>query len=228
MMPLYSEKTVEFLWELRFNNSREWFHAHKEAFDKWMLCPTKALADALFDHLCQKAPGHDWNLHLSRIYRDARRLHGRGPMNDHLWFTLWADREEDSAPAFWFSFFPEGWDFGMGCWSEHRGVMERFRAQLSRDCTAAEELARRLQTQDVFSLGGDCYKRPKLTTTPLLQPWADRKTLLLICRRDHGELDCSEALFPFVRDGLDFLMPYYEYFLRLPALDQAKSTFNHT
>lgn len=228
MMPLYSEKTVEFLWDLRFHNSREWFHARKETFDELMLRPTKALADALYDHLGKEYPKHDWNLHISRIYRDARRLYGRGPMNDHLWFTLWADREESAAPALWFSFFPEGWDFGMGCWSENRVVMERFRAQLSLDCTAADKLARRLQKQDVFVLGGESYKRPKLSTTPLLQPWADKKSLMLICRRDHGALDCSDALFPFVRDGFDFLMPYYEYFLNLPAYEQAEPTLNNT
>ena len=25
---------------------------------------------------------------VSRIYRDARRLHGRGPYKDHLWFCV--------------------------------------------------------------------------------------------------------------------------------------------
>ena len=93
-MTTYSEKTVEFLWSLRLNNSREWFQAHKAEYEALMHRPTKELADALFEHLRGKYPKHDWNLHISRIYRDARRLYGRGPMNDHLWFTLWADREE--------------------------------------------------------------------------------------------------------------------------------------
>ena len=219
-MTLYSEQTVEFLWNLRFNNSREWFQAHKGEYEALMLRPTRELANALFEHLREKYPRHDWNLHVSRIYRDARRLYGRGPMQDHLWFTLWADREESGAPAFWFSFFPEGWDCGMGCWSEHNVVMDRFRAQLRRDPAPAEKLARRLDKQKDFTLGGQRYKKRKIETTPLLQSWADSKYFTLECRRDHGDLDFSEALFPFVRDGFDWLMPFYEYFLTLPELEE--------
>lgn len=215
-MTLYSEKTVEFLWELRFNNSRAWFQAHKEDYEALMLRPTRELADALYEHLREKYPNHDWKLHISRIYRDARRLHGRGPMNDHLWFTLWADWEESRAPAFWFSFFPEGWDCGMGVWSGRNWAMDRFRAQVRLDPAPAEALARRLAGQNVFVLGGERYRRRKMETTPLLQPWVDRKYIVLECRRDHGQTDLSDQLLGFVQDGYDWLIPFYEYFLTLP------------
>ena len=59
-MTCYSEQTVEFLWALRLNNSREWFQAHKEDYERLMLRPTKDLANALFDHLRDKYPKHDW------------------------------------------------------------------------------------------------------------------------------------------------------------------------
>ncbi len=220
-MTPYSEKTVEFLWSLRLNNSREWFQAHKDEYEALMHRPTKELANAMFEHLREKYPKHDWNLHISRIYRDARRLFGRGPMNDHLWFTLWADREEDAAPAFWFSFTPEGWDFGMGAWSAGRNViLDRFRAAAKLDPAPAEKLARRLQKQDVFVLGGEAFKKHKMLTTPLLQSWVDKKWLGLECRREHGDLDLSGDLLPFVLKGVDWLMPFYEYFLTLPELEE--------
>ena len=220
-MTNYSEKTVEFLWSLRLNNSREWFQAHKQEYEELMLRPTKELANALFDHLRDKYPKHDWNLHISRIYRDARRLYGRGPMNDHLWFTLWADREEESAPAFWFSFTPEGWDCGMGLWSAGKNLgMERFRAAVRLDPAPAEALAKKLQRQSVFVLGGESYKKPKMETTPLLMPWVNKKWLGLEHRAAHDEISLSDRLFPFVRDGWDWLMPFYEYFLTLPELEE--------
>lgn len=220
-MTSYSEKTVDFLWSLRLNNSREWFQAHRDEYESLMHRPTKELANALFEHLQGKYPRHDWNLHISRIYRDARRLYGRGPMNDHLWFTLWADREEGSAPAFWFSFSPEGWDCGMGCWSEGpNAVMARFRAAVKLDPAPAEKLVRRLQRQNIFVLGGESYKKHRMETTPLLQSWVDKKWLGFEHRADHGELSLSDQLFPFLRDGWDWLMPFYEYFLTLPELEE--------
>ena len=220
-MTCYSEQTVEFLWALRLNNSREWFQAHKEDYERLMLRPTKDLANALFDHLRDKYPKHDWNLHISRIYRDARRLFGRGPMNDHLWFTLWADREEAAAPAFWFSFTPDGWDCGMGAWSAGRNlVLDRFRAAVKLDPAPAETLARKLKTQDVFVLGGETFKKHKMETTPLLQSWVDKKWLGLEHRTAHDEISLSDRLFTFIRDGWDWLMPFYEYFLTLPELEE--------
>ena len=86
-------------------------------------------------------------------------------MNDHLWFTLWADREEGGGPTFWFSFNPEGWDFGMGLWPSGNTALERFRVQVKTNPSPAEKLARRLETQEVFTLTGDSYKKHK---TPLL------------------------------------------------------------
>lgn len=221
MMTTYSEQAVDFLWSLRLNNSREWFQAHKGEYEALMLRPTKDLANALFEHLRDKYPKHSWNLHISRIYRDARRLFGRGPMNDHLWFTLWADREEGAVPAFWFSFTPESWDCGMGCWSAGRNiVLDRFRAQVKLDPAPAEALARKLQTQEVFVLGGESFKKPKMQTTPLLQSWVDKKWLGLEHRSRHNEISLSDQLFPFIRDGCDWLMPFYEYFLTLPELEE--------
>lgn len=216
-MTTYSEQTVEFLWNLRLNNSREWFQAHKTEYEDLMLRPTKELANALFEHLRDKYPKHDWKLHISRIYRDARRLFGRGPMNDHLWFTIHGDLEEGGGPAFWFSFNPEGWDGGMGLWPSGNTALERFRAQVRRDPAPAETMARRLEGQDVFALTGDSYKKHKLETTPLLQPWVDKKWLGLEHRAPHDAISLSDQLFPFLRDGWDWLMPFYTYFLTLPA-----------
>lgn len=218
MITPYSEKTVEFLWNLRLNNSREWFQAHKAEYEALMLRPTKELSNALFEHLRDKAPQHDWNLHISRIYRDARRLHGRGPMNDHLWFTIYADREEGGGPAYWFSFTPEGWDGGMGLWPSGNTALERFRAFVRQDPASVEAMVRRLNSQEIFTLHGESYKKHKLETTAMLQPWVDKKWLGLSCVQAHSELSLSERLYPFLQDGFDFLLPFYEFFLNLPAL----------
>ena len=219
-MTHYSEQTVDFLWALRLNNSREWFQEHKAEYEALMLRPTKDLGNALYEHLRDKAPAHDWKLHISRIYRDARRLFGRGPMNDHLWFSIHADKEEGGGPAFWFSFTPEGWDGGMGLWPSGNPTLERLRAQVRRDPAPVEALARRLAQQDVFVLSGESYKKHRFETSPLLQPWVDKKWLGLEHRAPHDALSLSDRLFPFLREGFDFLLPFYEYFLSLPNIEE--------
>lgn len=225
-MRLYSPETVDFLWRLRLNNSREWFHEHKEDFERLMNGPTKDLANALFEHFREAYPKHDWNLHISRIYRDARRLYGRGPMNDHLWFTIWADREEMTAPSFYFSFTPEYYEYGMGCWSYGHVVMDRFRADIRRDPEKAEKLVRKFRRQKEFTLGGQKYKKHKVETTHLLQDWTDRKYLSFDVQKEQDEVCYSDRLFDTIRDGFDRLMPYYMYFLTLPELEEYMPALN--
>ena len=77
---------------------------------------------------------------------------------------------------------------------------------------------RRLAEQDVFVLNGDSYKKHKFETSATLQPWVDKKWLGLSCVQAHSELSLSDQLFPFLRDGWDWLMPFYEFFLTLPEL----------
>ena len=219
-MDHYTPQTVDFLWGLRLNNNKEWFLAHKKDYETRMLQPTKALANALFDHLTEAVPKHDWNLHISRIYRDARRLYGRGPMNDHLWFTLWADREEGQAPAFYFSFFPEGYHYGMGLWSQSNVLMERLRAEVRRNPAPAETLAWQMAAQDRFLIDGPKYKKHRVDTTPLLQDWTDRKYLGFHREQPHGEEGFDPDLWRTVAADFDRLLPLYEYFAALPELEE--------
>ena len=94
----FSKETADFFWELGFNNERPWFLAHKEQFERVINEPFRALARALYDELRERFPDEEFGVHISRIYRDARRLFGRGPYKDHLWFTLTPTGGGDTAP----------------------------------------------------------------------------------------------------------------------------------
>ena len=82
----YTDQTVDVFWGIRFNNDRAWFAEHKQEFQDAVMTPTKALAGELYDWFQEAYPDLHLNVHISRIYRDARRLFGRGPLNDHIWF----------------------------------------------------------------------------------------------------------------------------------------------
>ena len=73
----YRQETLDFLWGIRFNNDRTWFQAHKEEYIRCLYEPTAALGEEVYDRFASKRPKLGLDLHISRIYRDARRLHGR-------------------------------------------------------------------------------------------------------------------------------------------------------
>lgn len=212
----YTEQSVEYVWQLRLNNNKEWFLAHKQQYETQLLAPTKGLAYALQEHLAKTYPKYNWNVHISRIYRDARRLHGRGPMNDHLWFSIYADADKDEMiPAFYFGFEPEGYDYGMGCWKQHGEMMRRLRADVIKQPEKLDKLRRQFEKQTVFQLHGEPYKRPKVQVKKELMAWVNRKYLGFHCECLHGEAGFGRGLYDTVKNGYETLMPLYEYFYQL-------------
>ncbi len=111
----FSQGAVDFLWGVRFNNERSWFEAHKQEYLDLVIAPLQELGRQVHAAMTAAYPKEQLNLHVSRIYRDARRLHGRGPYKDHLWFTIRPEQEGwTHVPAFYFEIAPEYHSLGLG------------------------------------------------------------------------------------------------------------------
>ena len=125
----FTSEAGEFLWELAFHNEKPWFEAHKEQFLRAVKEPFDALAKETLALVQKKHPDEPYCLHISRIYRDARRLFGRGPYKDHLWFTLWTGEDRHSSPVFWFELSPASYSYGVGFYTataEQMAALRRY------------------------------------------------------------------------------------------------------
>ena len=210
----FTQQTADFLWGIRFNNERSWFEANKPLYLAQVQQPLRDLGEELYLWMEREYSQLGLNLHVSRIYRDARRLHGRGPYKDHLWFSLRREDEEwTSRPVFYFELMPEGYSYGMGFYSATPATMERFRQAAMENPRPLTALVRALNKRGEFHLEGDTYARPKPSPSPLLQPWMNRKNLSLCCDLPYDDDAFSPALVEKLRDGFSFLLPYYRYFL---------------
>ena len=209
------------MWGIRFNNERSWFMAHKEDYQKYFYYPMKELGAELQKRLTEKFPDSALSLKISRIYRDARRLFGRGPYKDHLWLSLfrWESEESEGArPVLWFELAPDGWSCGMGFWAAKPVTMAKHRARMDRDHGPMLELARRLEEQAEFRLDGPDYSKLS-RPAPLeeLDGWYRKKSLVIIHEEPLTEELYSAALVDRLVEGFSFLMPYYDYFSTLWA-----------
>ena len=156
---------------------------------------------------------------VSRIYRDARRLHGRGPYKDHLWISIQKPAGAwDEAPCFWFELSPDGWSYGMGFYSVKPATMARLRRQLQERPEEMETLMRRLRRQGEFTLSGETYKKPRAQApSELLSPWYVLKGFSLSHDEALTEELFSREILERAKAGFDFLLPYYRYFSALCA-----------
>lgn len=216
----FFQETVDFMWGIRFNNERSWFMDHKEQYQRSFLEPIRALGTELQAGLADRFPEQPLELKVSRIYRDARRLFGRGPYKDHLWLSLFQGDDQTDAgarPVLWFELKPDGWSSGMGFWCAKAVTMEKFRARMDRDPEPMLQLDRALRRRPELALEGPEYARGKTPSRPELAAWYNKKSLTVGRDEPLTELIFTPELKTLVLEDFTFLMPYYQYFATLWA-----------
>lgn len=213
----FTDETVDFMWGIRFNNEKTWFEAHKQIYLEHFYNPMKELGGELYQYVLEKRPDMDLISKVSRIYRDARRLHGRGPYKESLWFSIEQPSEQWTAkPTLWFELMPESWCYGMGYYMPKPITMARLRARIDRDPKTMETLTRRLDRQSEFVLSAEDYKRPRSAApSPLLEPWYRMKRFSVIHEEKLTEELFSRDIVTRLCRGFDFLLPYFDYFSTL-------------
>ena len=214
----FSQGAVDFLWGIRFNNERSWFLAHKEEYHTLVEAPLRQLAAQVSQAMGEEFPELGLEVKVSRIYRDARRLHGRGPYKDHLWFTLRRPGSSEGAtPCFYFEISPQCYSIGVGAYDSTPLTMAKLRARIDRDPKPLEKIVRKLNKRPEFQLYGQMYKRPKGDPGPLLFQWYNSKQVGVT-----ADFNCEGVLFtPELADqvveSFCCLEPLYSYLRELPG-----------
>ncbi len=214
----FSPRTIDFMWNLRFNNRKPWFEEHKEEYRRVLLRPMRELEYEVFERLAGQCGDRGFIHKTARIYRDARRLHGSDPYRDHLWFSIARPSEEwTSTPVFWFELEPESWSYGLGYYQAKPVTMSKLRSRIDKAPKQFEKLIAPLEKQEEFVLEGPEYVRKKTAPTPKTEKWYNMKSFSLIHSQANGtELFSPELAGRLVR-GFEFLMPFYDYFATLDA-----------
>ncbi len=208
----------DFLWGLSFNNERPWFNEHRDDFERCLDTPIHALAEDVRAAMDRKFPGQATALHVSRIWRDARRLFGRGPFKEHMWFSLGVSGEiYTPTPQFWFGIDAKSWEAGMGCWNMKGDMLERWRGRIDADPKRLEKIVRALNKRGDLAPYWEVYKKPKGDPGPLLYDWYNARAIELGCKVWFEPDPPGKELLERVVDIYTALMPLYQYLLELSA-----------
>lgn len=214
----FSQRTFDFLWNLRFNNERPWFEAHKDEFIRDFQSPMKELGRDVFERISSDFGGHGFIHKVSRIYKDARRVRDGEPYRTNLWFSIERPAEEwTSTPVFWFELAHENWSYGLGYYQARPETMAKLRARIDKNPVAFEKLVAPLGNQDEFALDGPDYARKKEAPSQKTSEWYNKKSFSLIHNQSNGEELFSRELTDRIAKGYAFLMPLYDYFITLDS-----------
>ena len=209
----FTDELEEFLVALRFNNNMGFFHANHDWYERAVRTPLKALAEdlgpavELFDPRFERRPTRV----ISRIARDMRYAHGKGPYRDVMWLSYRrGDLENrDGLPGLYFEISPEGASYGMGTYLENRPLLNGLRRELRKDPAPFVQALGRAKG---FQLGGNAFKRMAVPQElpdaakmwyPLRSYWLERPLDRNITR--------SRALVEEMEEGFRRLKPLYRY-----------------
>ena len=211
----FTNKASEFLWELAFNNDREWFREHKAEFEEYVRLPMNALLRDTVDGMNARFPEMRFSGHCSRIYRDARRLFGRGPFKDELWFEVSSADIGKNGPKFWFEISKSSFGFGMGYFEAPPAMLEAFRKSIAANPARFERIAKGIERHREFSVYGEEYARPKGDLGESINRWYNRKSIGCSCERDFGGDVLRTDLAEYLVSEFEKLMPLYNYLREL-------------
>lgn len=159
----FTDETVRFLMDLKFNNNTGFFHENHDRYIETVQAPFYEMIDELASDMLKIDPLMETRPYkcLSRIHRDTRFSRDKSPYRDHHWFLFRRAAEpRDKSLFYFFEFGPDRLDWGMGIWGENRELMDLFRRKMraNPDGTLAMIDDMNLPERKMF-LGGSAFKR---------------------------------------------------------------------
>jgi uncharacterized protein (TIGR02453 family) len=156
---------IGFLAELRRNNEREWFAAHRDTYERCLLDPARDLVEAVGAELARAGIEAHADPRVGgsifRINRDTRFSKDKRPYKDHLDLWFWQGSGPSRAhPGYFFRLRPEVLVLGAGMHVFERALLERYRAAVADDERGNElvRAARRVE-KNGYDVWGRRYKR---------------------------------------------------------------------
>lgn len=222
----FSPATFRFLIALDQNNSRPWFHAHKEDYERHvrepflrLICDLQAPLAAISAHY--RADPRKLGGSLFRIHRDTRYSHNKLPYKGWQGARFFHERRREiPAPSFYLQIQPGDSFAGGGMWHPESDTLKRIRGFLADNPAAWKRATRGKAFRQRFAFWGDTLVRPPRGFDPAHELIEDlkRKSFATGERFDDA-IACSSELLPRTVDVFRTVAPLVDYLCAAQELE---------
>lgn len=162
----FPREAVTFFQNLKLNNNKTWFEAHKPDYQNNVLEPAQAFIEEMGARLKQLSPGIHAdprvNKSIFRIYRDIRFSKDKTPYKTHLGIWLWeGEGAKFESSGYYFHLEPPNILLGVGIHMFSKNLLKAYREAVV-DPVAGPKLVQAVQEvsqKGSYKLGGEHYKR---------------------------------------------------------------------
>lgn len=125
-------ETIDFLSDLRENNSKMWFDEHRDNYEQYFLEPAREFVLELGAALRKIAPRikaiPNVNKSIFKIHRDVRFSKDKTPFKTHMGVWLWeGERKRMECTGFYFHLEPDHFFLGTGMYVIPKELLDRYR-----------------------------------------------------------------------------------------------------
>ncbi len=208
----FPEELTDFLWELRFNNNKEWFNENRSRYHTLFKEPMDAFAKEVNEILIEKT-GIKTISSVSRINRDIRFSKDKSPYRDHKWVVF---KREDGAwknkPVMYFEIGPDYYSIGMGIYESLPLYMKAFRKKVDANVAEFERLIKKYEGSKDFKLVGDMYKKKMADDkSEMVMNYYQRKSISLICDKPIEDIVYKRELIDWCIEKFLYLKPMVDF-----------------
>lgn len=210
-------ETIDFLWELRMNNNKQWMMENRNRYLTLLKEPFDVLTAVLLERFHAVHPDISVDTAISRINRDIRFSKDKSPYRARRWMVLkepiLSGTQWKGRPVFYFELTPESYISGLGIYETKPQYMRAFRKRIDAAPEIFQRIAMDLVKYDELQLIGEKYKRTpnKVEYAPEVMEWYERKSLDLVVERPIDALLFSEDLVSDILQQWEKMLPMYRY-----------------
>ena len=212
----FTDRTMSFLVENRIMDSREWFHAHRDEYEKNIVEPMAELCVAVMPTALEIDPEFiaipKVGKSISRLWRDTRFTKDGSIFRDYVWCSFLREKYR-GMPELWFSVSPQGVEWGCGWYWTSSETMANIRKSVIEDDPEWLAADAALRSSPELALVGNRYKKSPYTAySDEKRVWLDQRNIS-VQSPVYAELMFSDALADGIISSFRTMAPMYRFFL---------------
>jgi uncharacterized protein (TIGR02453 family) len=222
----FTPASFRFLKKLGQNNSREWFHEHKDDYERHVREPFLALIADMQTPLAKisthyRADPRKVGGSLFRIHRDTRFSNDKQPYKTWTGARLFhVRRHEIAAPSFYLHFQPGECFAGGGLWHPESHTLKKIRDFLADNPAAWKHATQSKAFREHFTFWGESLTRPPRGYDPAHELIDDLKRKSFAAGEAFTEaLACSTELAPYLVTTFKRVAPMVDYLCAAQELE---------
>jgi uncharacterized protein (TIGR02453 family) len=162
----FSKKTVKFFQDLKKNNTKKWFEAHKKEYETYVMQPSKAfviaMGDKMREHVLDIVAIPKINKSLFRINRDTRFSPDKSPYKTNMGIFFWeGNRPRMECSGFYFHLEPPILLLGVGLYMFPKYLFDTYRNSVvhAKYGKGLADIVAKIEKTKGYQIGGKHYKR---------------------------------------------------------------------